>query len=59
MTGIAAIDDSGREVDFHLLHVTSVSLLVSGGFDVKLAQRWLATFDFNLHVNRHFGSAFC
>ena len=39
--GVAVIDDAGREVDFHGLRVTSASLMVANGIDVKLAQQRL------------------
>ncbi len=43
--GIEVVDDAGREIDFHGLRVTSASLMVSGGFDVKLAQQRLGHHD--------------
>jgi len=43
--GISTIDGAGREVDFHALRVTSASLMISGGFDVKLVQQRLGHHD--------------
>ena len=43
--GIPTVDGAGREVDFHALRVTSASLMVTGGFDVKLAQQRLGHHD--------------
>ena len=49
--GIEIRDASGREVDFHALRVTSASLLVASGVDVKLAQQRLGHHDSSLTLN--------